>query len=368
MTSIHDMQELPEELYETITKNLASCDLHSFALTCRKFLKRYKIYIMNKLNLKLSQVFGTKLLQFKQLMQETGSVIAGTTLIPWLLDERWHIPIQIFIPMYGNRFTVRNGKYVSVLDEFLYGDMLFGGRKDYCYDNYELHPQKWVRIYDQSRMGMTLKAVSLQRWFPDEEQNTNWFPNLYPCIEMIGTNTDKNTDNIFKLIANSFDFDICQNMYYFDGQDKLRTSNFCGIMSRETTFECTHAPDRQLYNTIRLRKDHCSGFEFTNVDDHTYTCFSHYVLSDEDALVVKPYINPNDYVIYHVSGNLNTIKKVHDRDERFVYFRRECADNKCILKAFKVFPGPHLHLSLTQRGRNNADHEFILLESANKMQ
>lgn len=362
------MQELPEELHDSIIKKLTPCDLHSFAQTCSKFLKRYKKHIMDKINVKLLQVFGAKLPQFKRLLQETGSVIAGTTIIPWLLDEHWSIPIQIFMPIYGNRFAVHNGKYVSVLDEFLYGDMLFGGRKDYCYDNYELHPQKWVRIYDQSRTGMALDEVSLQRWFPAEEQNIGWVPSLYPCIEIIGTNTDKNTDNVFKLVTNSFDFDVCQNMYYFDGRDKLRTSNFAGIMSRETTFECTRAPDRQLYSTIRLRDHHLGDFKFKNVDGDTYTCFPHYILNHEDVSVIKPYINPNNYVVYHVGGNLNTIKKVHNCNERFVYFRRECTDYRCILRAFNVFPGPHLHLSLTQHGRNNADHEFILLASTNKTQ
>src|SRR3990172_4731194 len=62
--------------------------------------------IAKQIILRLKHIFGDKLSEFKQILQETKAVITGSFIIQCVLDVYWKdSDIDIFIPTYGNKIN-----------------------------------------------------------------------------------------------------------------------------------------------------------------------------------------------------------------------------------------------------------------------
>ncbi len=206
------------------------------------FIKYILLNINNKIEKRLGNVFGDKLLLFKQLMEETKCFISGSFIIQCILNEEWKgSDVDIYVPTIGNQIRVDHSPF-SKVDDFMYKNM---NMKDGYIDSYPevLHSGlKWVRnyvdyIYDSNGKQTYEKRVRIQ---------------------IIGIEISKNISQAVQFVEETFDFDICKNVYSFEG---IYVKNIKEILSKTTSFKSSKLHDSSVN---RCKKYEERGFSFLN--------------------------------------------------------------------------------------------------------
>jgi len=224
--SIINMQTLPTETYNHITNNLTPYESFRLSQTCQQFFSNYSKNIINKINKRLLQIFNDQLPALKKMMQETGCVISGSFIIQCLIGETWKkSDVDFYVPIRDNWISVIDQGYKKTdVEDFMYYQMSYDGCKDCTYNDLDSSTIKWVRTYDSKQDGTRLDTK----------------------IQIICLDVDKNIDAIYGFVTDTFDFDICKNMYYYDGKDNVRVYNLNNVLSRETQFKCSYLGETQV--------------------------------------------------------------------------------------------------------------------------
>jgi hypothetical protein len=131
-------------------------------------------------------------------------------------------------------------------------------------------------------------------------------------------------DNVQGFVKKVTDFDICKNIYWYDGEDHIYVHSFNQILSKRTNFNCK---EKLLGSIERYGKYKKRGFTFDNIpnnqDIHLYKV----------AMTNKQMLNRNgryDFGLANyelVDGNLNLLvnKKIETSD---------CKNPNCIMKVY----------------------------------
>lgn len=244
------MNTLFKENIQELIKFLKPKDCYHFTVTCKIYYNNFNIKqnVIDEINNRLLCIFGSKINEFKNMLQRTGSFISGSFIIQCLLDEHWtNSDIDIYVPMLNNEVYYPSNMYMKTdADNFMYYDMKFDG----YYNGVELgeYRDKGVKIND------CLKYI----------RNYN---NKQYKIQIIGLNISKSLSEIKQFVNETFDFPICKNIYYHDMKECLVLNNVYQIMNKETVFQT----GKIMSLTIkRYHKYKHHGFVFTNKDNLTY--------------------------------------------------------------------------------------------------
>lgn len=213
-----------------IFPKLAPKDIYMLSLTCKKFNNYFEKLledsILNKINEELREVLGDKVTSFKKLLSEMNAVFAGSFILQCMLGEYWEqSDIDIFIPAMGNYpdndvWMDGNGNrdYVSGLSD----------SKKYSFDN-ESYSFPYTPIekflYEEDvfedisnqtprykRLSILGYEIICVRTYETKKYN----------IQIVHVKLDKTTNEIKDFIHNTFDFDICKNIYSIEnGIEKI---------------------------------------------------------------------------------------------------------------------------------------------------
>lgn len=237
---------LCNDIINEIMTYLHPIDIYHLKSSCLFFYNLdMKKYIIDKINERLFEIFGDRLSDFKQCLKNTGAVISGSFLLQCVLNERWEgSDIDIYVPIIGNNISRIEGGYIkSALDDFMHYEMKLDG----SHDNYaeEINNNiKWVRNY--------------RKHFNDQSSTT---------IQIIGLYIDKNIESLQYEIDQMFDFDLCKNIYYYNGRDNIILSNLYDICNKMTHFKSS----RLLRSSLeRYHKYKRRGFTFKNKNTLCY--------------------------------------------------------------------------------------------------
>lgn len=224
-------------------------DLYNLIQTC-KFYREFITFnyfeqqIIVEINRRLYEIFGDDLSGFKKMLKETKSVISGSFIIQCALEEYWeNSDIDIYIPMIGNNITrTPNRNPKSDLEDFLHAKLA------------------WCSWEAANRYGSDINSdIEFIREYKKENGKYK--------IQTILVKIDKGFDVLNNFIKNNFDFDMCKNMYYFDGKDNISINNINEMLSRRTNFKTTR---RLGSNILRCKKYMERGIVFDNKKDLSY--------------------------------------------------------------------------------------------------
>uniref|UniRef100_A0A6C0C6N3 F-box domain-containing protein n=1 Tax=viral metagenome TaxID=1070528 RepID=A0A6C0C6N3_9ZZZZ len=323
------MQSLPIEIYNHITSNLDSYGLHSLSHTCKQFFPKYSKHITTKINERLLSIFGDNLPALKKMMQKTGCVISGSFIIQCLLNETWKdSDIDFYVSTQGNEITKTNSGYnKSAVDDFMYNVMRYDGSIDDQYADIENNPIKYVRTYKHLR-NMRFDARLIK---------------INPKMQIIGIDVAKNANSMFDYIVKTFDFNICKNMYYYDGYDHIRSNNnFDEIFLKETTFEMPNIKQIDIQsNLARYCKYKNRGIAFKNVPSFDH--LSQFKLNKKwiNSLSVI-IVDPIDWdSIYYTRCTTKDLKEINASFISYQY--RSCSIENCVIT--ECFNMDHKHIT-----------------------
>jgi len=91
---------------------------------------------------------------------------------------------------------------------------------------------KWVRTFDNMRTTRN---------------------KLRTTVQIIGIDVDKNYGDMYHFINKTFGFNVCKNMYYYDGKDRIRARNFTEVFSKTTSFTLSRGRTRDVWTSIERR-------------------------------------------------------------------------------------------------------------------
>lgn len=258
------MQDIIRTCLENHTAHqfLSAKDLYTLSKTCKTFEnlindKTINDSIISKINSRLERLFGDKTKEFKDLLCETKAVISGSFIIQCILGEEWNSDIDIFIPIKDAklfRAHVENGIHsglLTLIDRFLYDDADFA---EVGYNNYD------------GVLGAEYGIHTTRTYAP--WNNDRDVINNSEKIQLILVNCPMDYNVMKNFIFESFDFEICKNIYYNDEQDNIVISNMNDILEKTLTFETAK---KTVGNTVeRAEKYEKRGFVIRNRPDKDY--------------------------------------------------------------------------------------------------
>lgn len=126
------MLNLPGEIVQKhIYGELYPADIYNLSKTSKDYqqyvtLQHFKNRVIKRINKKLLKIFGPRLSEFKDILQETRAVISGSFIIRCLLkDKRFSKgDIDVYVPTKDNIISALPS---SIVDDFLYHKMGISG-------------------------------------------------------------------------------------------------------------------------------------------------------------------------------------------------------------------------------------------------
>ncbi len=113
--------------WHNIINYLSPIDLYNLVQTCKYYeqninMQHVKNNTIKQLNNKLSNIFGPKLPEFKNILQDVNGIISGSCILQSILGEKWEkSDIDIFIPVRGNVITnTPSDNPKSEMDDFMF--------------------------------------------------------------------------------------------------------------------------------------------------------------------------------------------------------------------------------------------------------
>jgi hypothetical protein len=213
----------------------------------------------------------------------------------------------------------------------MYRVMGLDGSIDDGYADVEINTIKYVRTYKYQR----------------DKMSVNVSKKINPRIQIIGIDITKNVESIFDFINKTFDFNICKNMYRYDGKDHIRAYDFGEIFLKETKFEIPNSIQRDVQSNVdRYCKYNERGIKFKNrpCSDN----MSHFKLDEKYMEILSKHIKDSEKwdVIYQLRGSIEKIKKIDTAMQRMLDYKQEkCSHEKCAMK-FVANDSIHKHLTI----------------------
>lgn len=355
------MESLPCEVVDYITKFVKPVDLYNWCRINKNYNTMLRTLIkrsvLSEIENRLRDIFDD-LPQFLQILAKSKSVISGSFIIQCILNEYWNdTDIDIYIPIKGNNITgyTENDNPITIMEDYLYKTMKF--------THYEA----------ANRYGHDINT---------EKLIFNWIRNYLKgnySIQVIQVNIDENISEVKNFIHQTFDFDICKNIYNFaENQSYLSLYKMNQICSKMTKFKCAY----RLGSSIeRCKKYQKRGFVFTNLNKLSYEKLANKSpvpygtgLNHVSIFKIRKGIRESEEGIYHlISGNKNILEeawgygKVIEIVSRGIILRDdsynvgECPKN-CIVK-FCHNKINHIHYKGVHLGHGSCtDFIFVIVE------
>ena len=244
------MEELLE--YDFVKKEIFA-KLQPLALynmkLCNKFWNKYitlsmiKESIIKEMTIRLIAIFGDKYDEFNKILDTTKAVISGSFIIQCILGEHWEgSDIDIYFP------TINNKKYLTdchnpyyELEKFLYETVKFDMKRS------ERAISRYKR--DQSNDKLSIEYVR------NYETETN-------SIQIIQAKIENNHNKMKEFIYDTFDFDICRNVYYIDsGKIYLNILKLNDILNKISEFKIGYRVGSSIQRYEKYTK---RGFNIIN--------------------------------------------------------------------------------------------------------
>lgn len=277
--------------------------LNNVCITTKNKCSYYDLYkahhqIMKSINKKLTDLFGDAD-KFKQTMKQTNAIISGSFLIQSILNEKYDGDFDIFIPLTPNN------------EHFMYQHNTFP---------FSLREQQYMGEYN-------MKLIDNIVCFIKNNQK----------VEFIYLNTNNNVSSLYNFINTYFDFNICKNMYHYDGTDNIFINNLDAILSKQATITTQFN-----VNSIvsRYHKYTNRGFNFTNKNQLSYKDFP-YKTESYEIIKVDPSYN---HYIYYINDKYRTtieklintqfITRLHEDKITFKKSYMTPCTNSCHVKLF----------------------------------
>lgn len=201
---------------------------------------------------RLKEIFQDNLDEFLNLLQQTGAIISGSFILQCILNEYWESDIDIYFPIQDNEIKETPSQNpTSEIDDFLYKSRMqmtgyFAANR---YGSDVDLKIKWIRNYkklDEDKFYKSYKHFSRSEIEKMGENNKYTFQTIL---------VDINKSEMQNFIVNTFDFDICKNI--FDG-NTLYIHNIKDIVERKTQFKYSYRIQSSL---LRCKKYEGRGFE-----------------------------------------------------------------------------------------------------------
>lgn len=323
-----------DHFYHNIILKISPVDLFNLKRTNKLFSNIIKIGTVKKLilhyiNKRLFLIFGDDTNKFKQILNDTKTVISGSFLIQCILGEYWNnSDIDIYSPMVDSLFTdietflYEKYEHRETFNSHTYGDDL---------SNYKTHI-KWVRSY---------------------KNNSNE-------LQVIQVGVENSYIKMKEFIHNSFDFDICKNMYYIDNKNEnVSIFKLNNIFNRIEKFKTRYNLDTSIGRCIKYRK---RGFDIYN--NKTYEALENLSYNGYGKKTHELYNIKETNGLYKItSGNID-ILKTNDTNiiltcsgehymRNFPYSSSYGCDKTCLIKFcdpnikhyhLKIYKTPPIHL------------------------
>jgi hypothetical protein len=291
MTNIIEIDPLENIIYHLIPKDLYSLKLTSKLSFIKINKKIINKSIINIINNKLFEIFGDKLGEFKDILRETKAVISGSFIIQCILNEFWDkSDIDIYMPFIDNKYYDANKVILSIYYERPIVDR-FTILENFLYDN-----GNYINYNDYDFLLNNKKIYGTRDY---SINNIN--------IEIIHININKKKFKYTKkFIMDTFDLDICKNLYFINNEDNIDIYKLNDIFNKTCDFN--HCPNGfNIFN--RFNKYIERGFVINNnvsyliLADKLYDDYNnrtHYIFE------VKEY---NDCEYEVISGGVEIIRK-----------------------------------------------------------
>lgn len=277
---------------DLINTDLFNCDLvtylsplslYNLKLTCKSIFKsitvsHIKTSIIYRINMRLSLIFGDKLLEFKKTLNGTKAIISGSFIIQCILSEYWiGSDIDVYFPIIGNKkYKYSYADPYYEIEKYLYENMNFRLNESYDaisgYDGFEQTNGKvnikYVRTYDISRRNdetnQDVESLIENNLIVDilDESVINQENKNIKEIQVIQININNNFNDIIEFIRDTHDFDICKNVYYVENnKDMINIFKLMDILNKTTEFKIGY----RLGASIERSKKYASrGFNMIN--------------------------------------------------------------------------------------------------------
>lgn len=320
------MITLPSEIRAHCLEPL---DEYRLSQTCRTFHTKYCNDLLKKINTRLVNIFGDKLPELKKIMSETNSVISGSFIVQCLLGEKWKSDVDFFV-------SHESDQMMTKIDNFMLNTMSYDGKYVPAYSDIAgCERIKWTMDYYPRRCDDKNYSVS------DSD------------IQIICIDVEKSYDAMRDHVVNYFDFDVCKNMYYHDGHDKLIVHDLEGILSRRTEFKFSNlGADKMNFDNIksnisRYEKYTRRGFKFTN--DIDISMLDRFKLSGERLSKYDNICGKRARYLRRTVYQINGDKFFDDCQLSWTY----CTEF-CIIPFIGIPVNKHLHFAT-----NDRRYEFV---------
>lgn len=275
--------------YYNIITRLTPLDLLNLKRTNKLFSSIVTFSIMKKLilyyiNKRLLLIFGENTNKIKEILNNTKTVISGSFLIQCILNEYWNdSDIDIYSPVVSNKkcfidhdnpftdiekFLHEKYRFTNTSDAHRYGDALSNNRTDI----------KWVRTYQNS----------------------------INKIQIIQVEVENNFSKLKEFIHNTFDFNICKNIYYIDNnKENISIFNLLNVLNKTEKFKTKYNLKSSMTRCLKYRN---RGFDIHN--NRTYECLANLSYNGYGHKTHEIYtVKKNNTLLQVISGDINVLKQ-----------------------------------------------------------
>lgn len=206
------------------------------------------------------------------------AIISGSFIIQCILNENWNSDIDIFIPINGvKQQMTEHGNLLTDIEIFL--------NKYYKFSDY----------------------YAANRYSTDIGPQINWIRNYSITdefkIQTIQLNMEYDNKKIYDYLDESFDFDICKNLYSFsNNQDIIKIKNLQQILNKKIEFKITENVGSTLK---RYKKYKNRGFKFNNIKNY----FDEIITKYENVKLFNIKKTNNDEEFTLIDGEIYLIKE-----------------------------------------------------------
>jgi hypothetical protein len=224
--------------------------LYELSQTCSHYQHlgskiEFETTLYKEINRRLKFIFNDQYEDFKMAMKESGAAISGSFILQCLLGETWN-DSDIDIYLQKNEDTLPLSPYgydISKIENILYSFMkLTEATNKHIYQTHIQSEIKFVRTYERDIMKLALPLINCRGIETRDAQ--------YKCMKQIKSShkrrikiqvihTTSQIKNMYNFIQSHSDFDICKNIYYFNGQDNALIYDLKSIFLKQFNFNYT---------------------------------------------------------------------------------------------------------------------------------
>lgn len=212
------------------------------------------------INKRLKQLFDNNYDDVIKLLDEHQAVISGSFIIQCILNENWNTDIDIYVPASESKdvgYTTTITMFEMLLSKLVIYENFYNASQ---YGNDVTNKIIWIREYSFSKTKTSFSnplqwiGIGHDSYLRDKEK---------PKIQTIDVSIE--ADDMYELIKNSFDFDICKNVYGVrNGKQYVNIYSLKEILSKTTKLKFCDNPGSSMNRYEKYKK---RGFKFQNDQD-----------------------------------------------------------------------------------------------------